>query len=176
MKVTSQTEAVPNAATWVVVPFLLIACIVLSTHLPPNAVGEPWYASPALFPFATLTLTSLGGLAHLVTWWRQNRLEADDDNTDAAEDEIDASTSDPRLAFWAIVMLLLYPAVIATVGFAVATCLFVVAGAWLCSLSIRRAVWVGALLAATLYGVFVLLFKVGLPQPLLWQVLTGGAS
>lgn len=176
MRVKSQTEAVPNAATWVVVPFLLISCIVLSTHLPPNGVGEPWYASPAFFPFAALALTSLGGLAHLVTWWRQNRLAADDVNTDAAEDEIDASTSDPRLAFWAILMLLLYPAVIAIVGFAVSTCLFVVAGAWLCSLNIRRAVLVGGLLAATLHGVFVLLFKVGFPQPLLWQMLTGGAS
>lgn len=176
MKIKPQTEAVPNSATWLVVPSLLIACLILSSFLPANAVGEAWYASPALFPFAALTLTALGGLAHLVAWWRQNQAEAGDDNTDAAEDEIDASASDPRLALWAIVMLLVYPAVIATAGFAVATGLFVLAGAWLCNLSVRRALLVGSVLAATLHGVFVVLFKVSLPQPLLWQWLVGGAS
>lgn len=176
MKTQSQSEEVPDAATWLVVPFLLISCIILLSFLPPNGPGEPWYASPALFPLSALTLTALGGLSHLVIWWRQNRLEDGEDKTDAAEDEIDASTSDPRLAGWGIVMLLSYPAAIATVGFALSTCLFVVAGAWLCKLSLRRAVLVGGLVAATLYGVFVLLFKVGLPQPLLWQLLTGGAS
>lgn len=176
MKTKSQSEEVPDAATWLVVPFLLITCIILLSFLPPNGAGEPWYASPALFPLAALTLTALGGLSHLVTWWRQNQLDEGEDKTDAAEDEIDASTSDPRLAVWGIVMLLLYPAVITAVGFAVSTCLFIVAGAWLCSLCIRRALVVGALVAATLHGVFVLLFKVGLPQPLLWQLLTGGAS
>ena len=67
--------------------------------------------------------------------------------TDAPDDEIDATESDPRRAGLGALLLLLYPAAITIAGFAPATLVFVVAGTRVCGLSWQRGLVVGGVLA-----------------------------
>lgn len=163
---------VTGIARWTIGLGLAVCSLLLLSQLPPSPAGEGWYASPAFFPVAAIALVVAGALAHL---WQNKQTTADDsnDSADAAEDEIDASGTDPRLAVVAIWGLLIYQGLIVLLGFGLATVLFVVAGARLCRLSMRRAWVVGLVLSLVLYGVFVSLFKVGLPDPLLLQWLAG---
>lgn len=172
MKVEASPAGVAGIARWVVGLCLSTGSLLLLAQLPPTPAGEGWYASSAFFPLAAIVLVVMGALTHL--WQTRRTLPgAGEKAADAAEDEIDASVTDPRLAVIAIAGLVIYQGLIVLLGFAPATLLFVVAGARLCSLSVRHAVGVGLVLSLVLYGVFVSLFKVGLPDPLLLQWVTG---
>lgn len=172
MRSDASPVGVGGIARWTVGLGLTIVSLLLLAQLPPSPAGEGWYGSPAFFPVAAIALVVAGALAHL---WQSRRLSAaaSDEHSDASEDEIDASGTDPRLAVVAILGLLVYQGLIVLLGFGLATWLFVVAGARLCSLSVRQALAVGLALSLVLYGVFVSLFKVGLPDPLLLQWVTG---
>ncbi len=172
MKVESSGDGVAGIARWMVSLGLAVGSLLLLAQLPETPAGEGWYASAAFFPAAAIVLVAAGAVAHL---WQRRRTANDvrEDNADAAEDEINASGSDPRLAVVAIVGLLVYQGLIVLLGFGLASLLFVVAGARLCSLNVRQAVGVGLVLSLVLYGVFVALFKVGLPSPLLLQWVMG---
>jgi Tripartite tricarboxylate transporter TctB family len=151
---------------------LSVICLLLLGQLPQTPAGEGWYASPAFFPVVAIGLVVLGAVGQ---WWAGlRRRRQDTPAQDEPDDEIDASRTDPRLAVMAIVGLLVYQGLILVVGFAPATFLLVIGGARLCGLS-RRVAWLfGLCLALVLYGVFVIVFKVGLPTPLLLEWVTGG--
>lgn len=172
MNSESSVVGVAGIARWTIGLGLTVSSLLLLAQLPPSPAGEGWYASPAFFPVTAIALVVAGALAHL---WQnqQTAVDAVEDSSDAAEDEIDASGTDPRLAVVAILGLLLYQGLIVLLGFGLATLLFVLAGARLCSLSVRKALAVGLVLSLVLYGVFVGLFKVGLPDPLLLQWVMG---
>lgn len=173
MKVESSVVGVAGIARWTVGLGLTVCSLLLLGQLPPTASGEDWYASPAFFPMVAIGLVAAGALVHL---WQSWCLPADTakEDSDASEDEIDASGTDPRLAVVAIVGLAAYQGLIMLLGFAPGTLLFVVAGARLCSLNLRHALAVGLVLSLVLHGVFVSLFRVGLPTPLLLQWVLGG--
>ena len=172
MRAESSGDGVAGIARWTVSLGLAVGSLLLLAELPETPAGEGWYGSAAFFPAAAIVLVAAGALAHL---WQHRRAVTDarEDDSDAAEDEIDASGTDPRLAVVAIVGLLVYQGLIVLLGFGLASLLFVVAGARLCSLNVRQAVGVGLVLSLALYGVFVALFKVGLPDPLLLQWVLG---
>jgi hypothetical protein len=172
MKAEGSPIGVAGIARWTVGLCLTIGSLLLLAQLPPTPAGEAWYASSAFFPVAAIVLVVMGALTHL---WQTRHAppDASEKASDATEDEIDASGTDPRLAVIAIVGLVIYQGLIVLLGFGLATLLFVVAGARLCSLSVRHSLVVGLVLSLVLYGVFVSLFKVGLPDPLLLQWVTG---
>ncbi len=173
MKSLTSALGMAGIARWVVALGLIGISLVLLTHLPHAPSSEGWYASAAFFPTVAIILVVAGGVSYL---WQSSRSSAESSHvaTDAAEDEIDASGTNPRLAAIAVLGLLAYQGLIMLLGFVVATLLFVVAGARLCSLDVKRSIVIGAVLSLVLYGVFVSLFKVGFPTPLLLEWITGG--
>lgn len=151
---------------------LSVACLLLLGQLPETPAGEPWYASPAFFPVLAIGLVVLGALGQ---GWVSLRRDRDAGAAqDETEDEVDASRTDPRLAVLAIGGLIVYLGLIGLFGFVVATLLLVLGGARLCGLKGRTAWLVGLGLSLALYGIFEMVFKVGLPTPLLLEWVTGG--
>lgn len=157
-----------QVARTVLLAAVLAGCALLALRLPATPPGEPWHGSPAMFPALALVLAA--GCALAVVWQRLRRPAPAAGPTaadDVPDDEVDATDSDPRRAGLGALLLLLYPAAITAVGFAPATLVFVVAGTRVCGLPWRRGLVVGGVLAATLHAVFVGLFHVGLPAPLI---------
>lgn len=157
-----------QVARTVLLAAVLAGCALLALRLPATPQGEPWHGSPAMFPALALVLAA--GCALAVVWQRLRRPAPAAGPTaadDVPDDEVDATDSDPRRAGLGALLLLLYPAAITAVGFAAATLVFVVAGTRVCGLPWRRGLVVGGVLAATLHAVFVGLFHVGLPAPLI---------
>lgn len=147
---------------------VVVTCALLALRLPATPAGEAWHGSPAMFPALALLLAAGSALALVVQRWRRGAPGAAAvAAADVPDDEIDATDSDPRRAGLGALLLLLYPAAIAAVGFAPATLVFVLAGSRVCGLSWRRGLLIGGVLAATLHAVFVGLFHVGLPTPLI---------
>ena len=153
-----------QVARTVLLAAVLAGCALLALRLPATPQGEPWHGSPAMFPALALVLVAGCTLAVVLQRLRRPTTAA---GPIAADDEVDATDSDPRRAGLGALLLLLYPAAITAVGFAPATLVFVVAGTRVCGLPWRRGLVVGGVLAATLHAVFVGLFHVGLPAPLI---------
>lgn len=153
-----------QVARTVLLAAVLAGCALLALRLPATPSGEPWHGSPAMFPALALVLVAGCTLAVVLQRLRRPTTAA---GPIAADDEVDATDSDPRRAGLGALLLLLYPAAITAVGFAPATLVFVVAGTRVCGLPWRRGLLVGGVLAATLHAVFVGLFHVGLPAPLI---------
>lgn len=167
-----QASAPPRPRTGQIAGMVLLAAVLavsvlLALRLPATPAGEPWHGSPAMFPALALLLAAGSALALVAQRLRPAPGQGLVAAADVPDDEIDATESDPRRAGLGVLLLLLYPAAITIAGFAPATLVFVVAGTRVCGLSWQRGLLVGGLLAAALHAVFVGLFHVGLPTPLL---------
>lgn len=171
---------VEQAASWAVTGGLVLGAVMLAllarTRITGLDASQAWFESPAAFPLAALALVGVSAAVH--GWQRllarrRRAIGSDAAGSAADDDEIDASATDPRRAIGCIAMLLLYPVAMAAVGFMAATFLFVLAVAALVKLPLRRAALVGGCMAGGLWLVFVWGFKLGLPEPWLFEMILG---
>jgi hypothetical protein len=152
-------------ANWIVCGGVLAVCAILFIALPQSPANAAWYGSSSFFPVVTGGLAAIAAISHLVT--------GPQGSGEAQDDEIDAATSRPWVAAGAIALLGVYALATLLVGLAPATVVFAVACAALSGLPLRRAVIVAVVLAALLYCIFVLAFKVWFPTPLLLEWVRG---
>ncbi len=131
-----------------------------------SASAEAWYASSAFFPRLALGLMLAGALAHLARLLAGARADAGE--------EIDADSSAPRPALFAVLLFAGYALAALWIGFIAATALFAFVLLLALGWPLRFALIFAAIAAGALYAVFVLALGIWFPAPQLLRWVSGG--